>query len=103
MFKKRLDLHAKLCDILGSKNVYFQPPESIRLVYPCIVYSRSNVRTRYANNKVYNDFDLYDITVIDKDPDSTIYKDILKSFQMCSFNRFFTSDNLNHNVLSLYY
>lgn len=103
MSNKRLELHEKLCNILGSNHVYFQPPESIRLVYPCIVYSKSDVRTRYADNRMYNDSDLYDITVIDKDPDSIIYKDILKSFQMCSFNRFFTSDNLNHNVLNLYY
>ena len=35
---KRVDLGNKLKEILGSNNVYFQPPDNLKMVYPCIRY-----------------------------------------------------------------
>lgn len=100
---RRLDLSLILREILGSPNVYFQPPESIKMKYPCIRYSLSNVDAKYADNKIYADKDRYSIIVIDKDPDSVIFRNILKTFQYISFDRFYTADNLNHWSLILYY
>ena len=99
----RLELHEELCTILGSRNVYFQPPESIKLNYPCIVYSISKIDKRNANDRLYKSMPRYEITVIDKDPDSEIPTMILAHFSMCSFDRNFKSDNLNHSVLTLYF
>ena len=99
----RLELHEELCALLGSRDVYFQPPESVRLKYPCIVYSLSGVNKINANNKHYKLDKRYEITVIDSDPDSEFSDKILEHFQMCSFDRAFVSDNLNHWVHSLYY
>jgi hypothetical protein len=99
----RLNLHEELCEILGTRNVYFQPPESIKLVYPCIVYTRSGIYSRKADSLQYNKTGIYTITTIDRDPDSELPEKILEHFQMCSFDRGFASDNLNHNVLTLYY
>ena len=99
----RLELHEELCEILGTKNVYFQPPESVKMNYPCIVYSRSGIDSKRANNGIYNSTNQYDVTVIDYDPDSEIPDKLLKHFQMCRFSRAFTSDNLNHTALTLYY
>lgn len=99
----RLELHEELCNLLGSRNVYFQPPESVKLVYPCIVYTKSFVSVRSANNRVYKTDVQYQITVIDYDPDSDIHSRILNYFPMCRFDRAYTSDNLNHNVLTLHY
>ena len=98
----RLDLHEILCDILGSRNVYFQPPESIKMEYPAIVYSRSNIDNMSANNSVYMQSYFYELTVIDSDPDSEIVKQI-SELPTCRFNRHFTSDNLNHDVFTLFY
>ena len=98
----RLDLHEILCGILGSRNVYFQPPESIKMEYPAIVYSRSNIDNVSANNSVYMQSYFYELTVIDSDPDSEIVKQISK-LPTCRFNRHFTSDNLNHDVFTLFY
>lgn len=97
----RLELHAHLIEILGSSNVYFQPPSSVKMKYPCIVYSLDTINTRYANNNSYLHTKRYQVTVIDKDPDSLIPERIL-SLPFCSFDRGFTSDNLNHWVFSLY-
>ena len=98
----RLELHELLCNILGSRNVYYQPPASIKMKYPAIVYSRDNVSNRHGDNIPYMQSVSYQVTVIDKDPDSTIVSDIAK-LPYCRFNRHFTSDNLNHDVFALYY
>ena len=98
----RLDLHELLCNILGSRNVYYQPPASIQMKYPAIVYSRDNVFNRHGDNIPYMQSVSYQVTVIDKDPDSMIVSDISK-LPYCRFNRHFTSDNLNHDVFTLYY
>lgn len=89
-------------DIVKSSNVYFQPPENVKLSYPCIVYSRKDVGTRFANDKPYNHQVVYSITVIDKDPDSEIPWKIA-ALPMSSFDRHYKSDNLNHDVYNLYY
>ena len=98
----RLDLHEILCSILGSRNVYFQPPESIKLEYDCIIYSRKNIDNVFADNSVYRQHDSYEVIIIYEDPDSDIPRK-LSLLPMCSFDRHYTSDNLNHDVFTLYY
>lgn len=102
MKTNRLSLQLMLEAILGSKNVYFQPPPSLHMAYPAIVYSRSNIENRHADNNVYMQSYCYKITVISKDPDIDVV-DKLSLIPMCEFDRHFTSDNLNHNVFTLYY
>lgn len=98
----RLELHELLCKTLGSRNVYFQPPESIRMNYPAIVYSRSRIDNTFADNTVYKQKVSYEITVIDEDPDSEIVKKV-SLIPMCRFDRHFTSNNLNHDTFTIYY
>lgn len=98
----RLELHETLCDILGSRNVYYQPPESIRMKYPAIVYSRSRIDNTYANDDVYKQETSYSVTVIDEDPDSPIVE-AMSLLPRCRFDRHFISDNLNHDTFTLYY
>ena len=100
---QRTDLQTELETILGSKNVYFQPPESIKINYPAIVYARSSGDTRFADNQSYTFFQSYDVTAIDRNPDSNLGKDILKHFPMARFDRSYTSGNLNHDIIHLYY
>lgn len=99
----RLELHEELVEILGSEHVYFQPPASIKLVYPCIVYSRSDIDKKNADDGLYKSTNQYYVTVIDHDPDSEIPDNLLSHFAMCRFDRSFPSDNLNNSVLVLYY
>lgn len=99
----RLTLQTELEDILGSRDVYFSPPESVKLIYPCIVYSRSNINKQNANDQLYKSMNEYEVTVIDPDPESMIADDILAYFPMCRFDRQFVSENLNHTNLRLYY
>ena len=99
----RLELHAELCKLLGSDHVYFQPPSSIRISYPCIIYNLANIQARRADNFAYNLDNGYEVTYIDKDPDNTFKTRMMEYFPKCRFNRFFTNDNLNHYVYTLYY
>lgn len=99
---KRLELHEKLCAVLGSKNVYFQPPETVKMNYPAIVYSRSAIDNNFADNGVYTQSHFYEVVVIDKDPDSEIVSKLSK-MPKCQFDRHYASDNLNHDTFTIYY
>lgn len=99
---QRLKLHKVLCDILKSKNVYYQPPESTKLKYPCIIYSLDSISSEYANNNKYTKNKKYKITYIDSNPDNTTYEDIL-DLELCSLNRIFVNDNLYHYSFNLYF
>lgn len=96
----RLELQALLEGILGSRNVYFQPPESVNMKYPAIVYNLEDIENNFANNRVYLSQRKYSVTVIDEDPDSMIVGKVA-ALPACRFNRSFTSDNLNHVVFTL--
>ena len=96
----RLKLHEILCEI--AKNVYYQPPNTVKMKYPAIVYARENINNTFANDSVYAQSDSYIITVIDENPDSEIVKAISK-LPRCRFNRHFTSDNLNHDTFTIIY
>lgn len=102
MARTRLQLQTMLEELLGSRNVYFQPPPSIHMNYPAIVYELPNIRNVEADNLHYNQHKAYQLTVIDEDPDSEI-SDAVSKLEMCSFNRSFASDDLNHFVYTLYY
>lgn len=100
---RRLELHEKFCELLGSRYAYFQPPENLKMNYPCIKYSRSGIDQRYADNLLYKNMDRYEVIVVDFDPDSKISTYILNTFPMCRFDRNYISDNLHHTVFTLYY
>ena len=98
----RLDLHTILCEILGSRNVYFQPPSSVRMQYPAIVYSRKDIEKRSANDGAYRKLPSYEVILVDKNPDSPFVEKIL-DLPYCSFDRHYESDNLNHDVFTIYH
>lgn len=99
----RLDLHEELCTLLGSRYVYFQPPSTVKMKYPCIRYSSDGVDVRHANNRVYKNIKRYEGVVIDSNPDSVIADNILTHFEMCSLGSPYIADNLNHFPFTLYY
>ena len=84
-------------------NVYFQPPETVKLSYPCIVYALSSIDHQYADNKTYIGKRRYEATLITKDPADDGVDKIVNTFELCKFDRFFTSNNLNHNVFVIYW
>jgi hypothetical protein len=98
----RLKLHEEFCEILGTRNVYFQPPASKRMSFPAIVYDIADRKNLHANDTVYKQDVAYEVTVIDENPDSEFAKKV-SMMPKCRWNRAFKSDNLNHEVYTLYY
>lgn len=103
MARPRLELQAILEDVLGSPNVYFQPPESIKMEYPAIVYNRDRSYDIAADNNVgYVKYKGYSVTHIDWDPDSPTL-DKIEALPMTSYLRHFNADGLNNDVFLIYF
>lgn len=99
---RRLQLQAVLEGITGDGNVYFQPPASVQMAYPCIVYKTDLANTQFAGNKPYRRNIRYMVTIIDRNPDTPLF-DKVAELPMCTFVRSFAADNLNHSVFDLYF
>lgn len=102
MNKRRLELNEILVNVLGSNNVYFQPPATVKIKYPCVIYKRNSQDTIYSNDLLYRKRQSYEVMVIDSNPDSNIPGKI-EELPLCRFDRHYTSDNLNHDVYVIYY
>lgn len=98
----RIELQKLLEELLGSRNVYYKPPESVKMKYPAIVYFKSGIAVKKADNSLYKKDRRYTVTVIDRQPDNPVIDKLLE-LPMCSYDRFYISSNLDHDVLTLYY
>jgi len=98
----RIELQTLLENLAGTKNVYFQPPAGLSMKYPAIVYERSKLSNKFANDLVYSQKQSYSVTVIDSNPDSTLVSKVSK-LPRCQPDRSFKNDNLNHDVFILYF
>lgn len=97
---QRADLQALLETLVDD--VYFQPPTNVSLRFPCIIYKRNTDWVKHADNDLHLRMLQYEVTVIDRDPDSMIPVEVAK-LPMCRFQRHFTADDLNHDVYNLYW
>lgn len=97
----RLELHDQL--LLFAPNVYFQPPPSSQMFYPCITYNKNDKSSDRANDHLYLSKQGYQLTVIDRDPDSTIADLVNEHFQYCAITQYYVVDNLYHVTLTLFY
>lgn len=102
MENKQQELQAMLEKLLGSRNVYYQPPESLQMKYPAIRYELDTINSMNADNIKYSKNNRYEITVIDRLPDNEVISKIL-DLPYSSYDRRYQSNNLNHDVITLYY
>ena len=98
------ELYDILSEIMGKEgNVYYQPPENLKIKYPCIVFERTNALTRYADNNPYTITKRYTVTLITKSADNDELLDKLLLLPMCTFDRQFVTDGLVHDVFNIYF
>ena len=97
-----LDLQNFLEELIESRNVYYDPPESVKMQYDAIRYSRKTIRNIFANNSVYKQKDCYELIAICRDPDSDIVRKLSK-LPKCKHDRHYVADNLHHDVYTLYW
>jgi len=100
MGHSRLELHEVLKGI--AEHVYFQPPSGHLMQFPCITYKWDRDSTQHADNELYRSAKRYQVTVIDRDPDTEL-ADKVRELRYCSFERAFAVDDLNHYVFSLFF
>lgn len=97
----RKTLHQNLINVLGTNQVFYEPPETVRMSYPSIVYSKGRINSMYAENKRYRNYTSYTIIVISKTPDLDVVNKIL-DWEYASYNRGYKADNLYHEVINVY-
>lgn len=96
--KIRASLQKELELICGA-NVYFQPPETLTLKYPCAIYQIADAPSVYADGIKYNQAIRFQITYVTKKAmDDAVEKMLRNPF--FNFQRFFASAGLNHYVFS---
>lgn len=100
--RDRLTLQTLLEELLCSRHVYYQPPENLKMEYPAIRYSRSEIRNIHADDHKYTSMNVYEVVVIDEDPDNEVIDKILE-LPYSSLERHYVADNLNHDLIRLYY
>ena len=100
MGKDRSSLHNTL--LLITSNVYFQPPASLVMKYPCIIYKMDDILDTHANDKRYLSSKRYLITVVDRNPDTILYEKVLE-LPYSKFETTFVKDNLYQHICSLYW
>lgn len=97
---RREELHQLLkqyCD-----HVYYQPPESVKMIYPCIVYGRTSVNSNFADNNPYLLNVGYSMTYITKEPDDTTVME-LALLPKCRHTNHRVKDNLHHDSYTIFY
>jgi hypothetical protein len=98
----REQVQAFLEQLLGSRNVYFQPPANVQMAYPAIVYSRDTITSDHADDIPYLSRTRYEVTIIDRDPENPVIG-VLAKRPLSSFSRHFVVDELNHDVFNIYF
>lgn len=99
--EQRRKLHEELCEILGSRRVYYDPPNGTELEYPVILYERSRNRPFWANDGLYLNMTAYTVTLIRQDDDDDFLDKLLKR-RYTSFDRSFVASNLHHDVVTTF-
>ena len=99
MEASRYLLREKLSELMEEcgeePRLYFQPPESVHLEYPCIIYHLKRLDKRNANNHPYFKTISFDITYITRDPTSTVPMRF-EDEPLFMFDRYYTAENLHH-------
>lgn len=98
----RIELQAKLEELLGSRNVYYNPPTSLNMEYDCIRYSLSTIVGKKADNINYSKVNQYDLMVISRRSDPEVIGKLL-DLPYCTMGTAYISDNLHHYPFTLYY
>lgn len=99
----RLELHAKLVNLLKMPYVYFRAPSEDRMYYPCFRYDLTEIHTKHADNKVYMSKKGYLVTYITDLPDDDMSKQLFETFDNIRFDRSYIADGLNHFVYKIFY
>lgn len=95
------DLLNMLRQAVQHDQVYFQPPENLKIGYPAIVFHLSKIEIDHASDVPYKGAKEYSVTLITKDPEPDVIDEILK-IPYSSLDTTYISDGMNHFVFTVY-
>lgn len=93
-----------LMETTGLSKCYYDPPASIRMEYPCILFQLSSNYVLHADNMAYKSRFRWSVTIVD--PVSTNGENYIAemlALPYCAFDRHYATDNLHHYVFDIYY
>lgn len=98
-------LRDQLYLVNNTKNVYYNPPSSIRMNFPCFRFELNNIDVKHADNKAYARKPRWAVTYISRNLEDieVVSKQMLDIFPYCNFDTSFRADNLEHAVFNLYF
>ena len=99
----RMQLHKILINLLGSDHAYYDPPENVKLQYPCFIYSDENPYVRNANNRLYTFTRAYNVIYINKNPDNGMTQKMFEAFQYVRAGSSYVTEGLHHYTFDIYY
>lgn len=102
MSLSRLEIQERLEALADNLHVYYQPPASVRISYPAIIFRLNDYSQNWADDNLYKKDRSYLITLIHYDPDNDLIEKLLWAFPKLRYDRTYTSDNLYHYVYVLY-
>lgn len=100
--RKRDDLHRLLVSLLNTDKIFYQPPESMKLTYPCWVYGLSTIDQKKADDGSYLNTKGYMLTYMTNKSDDDTWSPIL-TLENCVFDRTYKTNNMYHYVFTLFY
>lgn len=100
--RRKSELSLLLHTLPVNDEIHFQPPESVKLEYPCVLYEFDNYRDFNANDRKHITREKYIVTHIYKDPTQNLRETIMSLFIYVYFDRVFVADNLYHDVYTVY-
>lgn len=100
----RLTLQTTLETIKGIKHVYFNPPVSTKMEYPCIRFSLNRRTAIFADDRKYIKGESYILTFITRDVvNAPKVLDQIEDLPNTIFDRTYVSDGLYHYVYTKTY
>ena len=100
---RRPELAPIFRSLLGSKNVYFQPAEDLKLSFPCILYKLTDIKQVKADNQLYTHTQAYEVTYITSNPDDALVDEMLRAFRFIKFKHVMIVNDMYHYRYILYY
>lgn len=100
---KRVDIQEKFKFLLGSDNVYYQPPANLKMKYPAIVYSLDGLDVkRFDNTRLINK-NCFSVTHIYRNESENLVETMLKNFEYISFDNRSIVDGIYNDHYTIYW
>ena len=101
MAKERTALQAMLRTL--APKAWYKRPSDNKMSYPCFLYRPSRPQVGHADNRAYMYTPCYNVIYISQEPNDSIVRQMIETFEYCSADRDYEEDGLYHYSFTLYW